>query len=314
MRAGRAVMISVKQHRDGCACSCASRQHKGEHAAGCPALFKDDQHVAHRLREVYQAGYLERPIAQLQLRVKDGVINPGSVPLVYCVTAAGLALIGSERREALGLGKMSWALKQNEGMRAFMEHTLAIADMSVGLDVAIRKRRELERFSEAALRASMIETRRNSPRPWGLKVRYRGEELSTICDLAFAVGHREARRRYNFLAEIDLGHMPVERADLSRTSIMRKLIGYAKVYEDGLHRSELGWKNFRVLILTTSPERVRSCITAAKARFGTASVGRLFLFATLDVARDPLSATYLDVDGNAHRLVELPASAQQGRP
>jgi hypothetical protein len=303
-RNGKPANIFVKNHYQECSCTCHVQDGKQEHAESCPALFKDDQHVASRLRELYQAGYLERPIAQLQLRVKNGVVGEGSVPIVYSVTSSGLELIGPERRFSLGNGKLSWVNKVNEGTRVFLEHTLAIADVAIGVDHAVRKRPHLERLSEAALSAGMPPERKNSPRPWSLRVRYKGESLTALCDLAFAIGDRQARKRWNFLVEVDLGNMPIERKDLNRTSILRKLIAYAKAYDDGEHANAFAWKGFRTIILTTSQERVQSCVEAARDRFGNASVGRIFLFGTLEAANDILGYEFTDVDGRRTRLID----------
>lgn len=296
MRGGKPAPVMVKQHRANCACTCGAENRKREHASGCLALLKKDKHVGSRLRELYQAGYLDRPITQLQLRVENGVIKKGSVPLVYCVTAAGLALIGAERQAALGHGKMSWVNKINEGTRVFLEHTLAVADVSVDIDVAMRGHTRLQRVSDSDLLSVMAPTRSHAVRPWTLHVDYKGEELAVVCDLAFSITDRRSPKRWNFLVEVDRGHMPIERADLSRTSIVRKLIAYAKAHVDGAYKA-FGWSGCRVLILTTSQARVQSCVTAAKERFGDDPVGRLFLFGTLDATRDLSQAVFVTVDG-----------------
>ena len=145
--------------------------------------------------------------------------------------------------------------------------------------------------------------RKKSARPWSLKTTYRGTQLSTVCDLVFAIGDVTRRKRYNFLVEVDRGHMPVERASLQRTSILRKLVGYAKAWEDGLHKDGFGWQNFRVLILTTSEQRVQSCIAAARKRFGDAAAGRIFLFGTMEAAKDMLGHQFIDIDGRGSRLI-----------
>ena len=266
-------------------------------------MFKDNQHVGHRLLELYQAGYLERPVSQLQLRVKNGAIGKGSIPMVYRVTTAGLGVIGEERRLAIGHGKMSWVGENLQNSRMFMEHTLAIADVSVGVDVAVRESAHVARLEEAKVYAGLTKARQADVRPWSLKVKYQGKELSTVCDLVFVLGDASERKRYNFMVEVDLGHMPVERATLTRTSIVRKLIGYAKAHVEGLHRTELGWENFRVLILTTSSGRVKSCVAAARKQFGSASVGRIFLFGTLEASHDMFNHEFVDIDGKQVRLM-----------
>lgn len=305
VRNGAAALISVKEHTPGCACTCGVSGRSLEHGIGCKALFKDDKHVASRLRELYQAGFLDRPVAQLQLRVRNGRIEQGSVPMVYSVTPAGIELIGAERRDELGAGKLSWTSKVNEGGKLFIEHTLAVADASIAVDLAVRNsgNPDLVRLSEAHLLETMTEERQAWVRPWSLSVRFKEHDLTALCDLAFAIGDRTTRKRWNFLVEVDRGHMPVERTGLAKTSILRKLIAYAQAYEDRLHKDELGWKAFRVIILTTSKERVRSCAKAARKRFGTHSVGRLFVFGVLDPAKDMLSQELTDIEGKPVQLL-----------
>lgn len=287
VRASGPALIRAKQHRE-----------------TCVSLFKNDQHIAHRLRELFHQGYLERPVSQLQLRVRDGAIAKGSVSMVYCISKSGLDIIGSERRAALGAGKLSWVGKINEGGRVFMEHTLAVGGVSVGLDVVLRRQSRLVRLNESSLQSGMSAARRASPKPWSMRVKHKGEDLTALCDLAFAVGDPTTRQRWNFLVEVDRGHMPVVRASFHHTSIMRKLVAYAKAFEDGLHQSEFGWQNFRVVVLTTSTERVGSCVDAVRARFGTASVARIFLFGVEGAADDLLSYEFVDGLGRAVRLIE----------
>jgi hypothetical protein len=299
---GKMLSTFVKTHRENCACSCAAKR-GGEHAASCRNLFKNNKHVASRLLELFQAGYLERPIVQLQLRVKDGRVAPGSVPMVYCVTKEGLDLIGSERRGRLGPGKQSWVSKVNEGGRVFMEHTLAVADVSIGVDLAMRQAPEFERLSEEQLMSGMKSERKASVSPFGFNVKYKSTKLSAVCDLAFAIGHIAERKRWNFLVEVDMGHMPVERAGLSKSSILRKLVAYSKAFEDGQHREEFDWRGFRVLVLTTSEARVDSCVKACMEQFGTSSATRMFLFGTLDAVKNLLDYKFKDGRGREVGLI-----------
>lgn len=303
IRGGVATKVRLKAHRPGCSCICKLQGRKGTHETSCLALLKSDKHIASRLLELFQAGYLERPFAQLQLRVRNGAVTAGSVPMAYAASNAGLALIGEDRRNSLS-GKLSWATKTTETTRLFLEHTLKVADVHVGVDVSVRRNPRFERLPESVLMSGMNAERKASARPFALRSIYKGQMLTTICDAAFAVGDKTARRRWNVLVEVDLGHMPVERTDLSQTSILRKLLGYAKAYDEGLHKTELGWKGLRIVILTTSEARVRSCVKAAQDRFGSAAVGRIFLFGTLDVARDILNASFVDISGKTVRLFD----------
>lgn len=304
IRNGAPAKILVKQHRENCACSCGAEETGGDHAPDCLNLLKNDKHIASRLLELYQAGYIDRPVAQLQLRVDAGVLAKGSVPLVYCVTKEGLDLIGEERRAALGRSKLSWVSKINEGGREFIRHTLAVADVSIGVDLAMRANKDLERLGDDVLMAGMKADRKASVRPYGLKVHYKSTKLSAVCDLAFAIGHKIERKRWNFLVEVDMGHMPVTRAGLNKTSILRKLIAYAKAYEEGLHRSEFDWRGFRVLVLVPSEERVANCIKAAADHFGSGAAGRMFLFGTLSAAENILDYKFKDGRERELRLLE----------
>jgi Replication-relaxation len=303
-RSGQPVTIEVKQHRPHCACDCGVAGRKREHADSCPALFKDDQHVGSRLRELYQAGYLERPITQLQLRIKDGAVAPGSVPMVYSVTAAGVALLSDDQRAALGHGRLSWVGKPNEGTRVFLDHTLAIADVSTAVDAALRTNHEYARLTERELCAGMPAARRASSHRWSLPATYKTTKLSAVCDLPLSIRTTNGRKQWNFLIEVDRGHMPIERHDLVSSSIVRKLLAYAKAHHDGAHQTHFGWRGFRVVILTTSEERVRSCVAAARARFGAAAAGRLFLFGTMAAISNIFEYEFSTIDGRGCRLLD----------
>ena len=303
VRGGRPAMIQVKQHRPRCSCTCLVGDRKGEHATECPALFKNDKHLVGRLRELFHAGYLGRPIAQLQLRIKNG-IAAGSAPMVYCVTNAGLALLGEPRRLLIGLGKATGFPNFKEGTRIFVEHTLSIADVSTGVDRAMRGRKELARISESVLAAGMSNKRRTTAHPWGLSAEYKAQVLTAVCDIVFGIRDLASSKQFNFMVEVDRGHMPIERHDLTQTSIKRKLIAYARAFENNEHVSSFGWRNFRVLVLTTSEQRVQSCVAAARAGFGKAPVSRIFLFGTLDAADDLLNYEFATIDGKRAKLLD----------
>jgi Replication-relaxation len=302
-RRGKPVTIHTKQHRANCACTCGVETRTRPHADSCPALFKDDQHVGSRLRELYQAGYVERPITQLQLRVKDGAVAPGSVPMVYSVTATGLALLSDTQRAALGPGRLSWVGKPNAGSRVFLDHTLATTDVSTAVDAGLRTRPEYRRLTEQELCAGMPAARRASSHRWSLPATYKTTKLSAVCDLPLGIRTANGRKQWNFLIEVDRGHMPIERHDLASSSIVRKLLAYAKAHHDGAHLTHFGWRGFRVVVLTTSEARMRSCVAAARARFGAAAAGRLFLFGTMDAVSNLLDYEFSTIDGRGCRLL-----------
>ena len=304
-RNGREAVILSKVHRPQCSCTCGVEQRTLDHTEGCPQLFKDELHLGRRIRELYQAGYLERPMSQMELRIQEGRFVKGSVPIVYAVSKKGLDVLPEDRRARLGKGHMSWIRKKEDGTRVFMEHTLAIAGLSVGLDVALRNRPHLSRISEGELLAAMpSEEQREKVRPFGMLGIYDKKSLPAVCDLVFALDDAKQDRQRNVLVEIDLGHMPVARGGLSQTSIMRKIIAYSTAIEARQHADSFGWDNVTVLVLTTSEERVKSCVLACGEFFGDTKIARHFLFGTLDAASDPLRYEYLNGRAEIVRLVE----------
>ncbi len=298
--------------RSGVMVSVAAKRHQPHCIADGETLVRSEKHVAARLLELYHDGYLDRPVTQLQLRIKDGIIEKGSVPMVYNITRDGLAVIGSARRDRLGAARMSWAAKNVETGRTFIEHTLAIADVDIAATLAARRLKTIERLTDSDLRGEKNKADSSVSRAFTLRPRLQNaDDLAVECDLAFGLGNPTTRKAFRYLVEVDTGSMPVRRprrptdrkapaapVDLKRTSVMRKVVGYAKAYEQELHKSVLGWQAFRVLIVTTSAARVETCRQEIAAELGSSRARKLFLMTTLDdVRRGLLEASVLDVDG-----------------
>ena len=90
--------------------------------------------VCDRLTSLYHAGYLDRPRNQLEYYRAGG----GSSAMVYALGNRGAHLL-IERDELEG-AVVDWARKNVCAMRAFIMHTLAIADVRVALKRAVRTR------------------------------------------------------------------------------------------------------------------------------------------------------------------------------
>ena len=107
--------------------------------------------------------------------------------------------------------------------------------------------------------------------------------------------------------------MPLERKDLSQTSLLRKVIGYARSYKER-QDEKLGWRGFRCVILTTSEERCKNAIAVAKRGLKQNhlwSTAKIFRFGTLEASDDPLGYTYLDIEGEPKSLLSLDAVKAQ---
>jgi hypothetical protein len=129
-------------------------------------------------------------------------------------------------------------------------------------------------------------------------------EATIIPDIVFGLDLADSSRR-NFMVEIDRGTMPVRRSDAQQTSIERKMRVYLAAHAAKQHREQFGWANFRVLIVTTTKERIETMIDALRRLRVSRSIGpALFLFNTFDDLRstDPLACEWFD--GN-RQLVKL---------
>ena len=58
------------------------------------------------------------------------------------------------------------------------------------------------------------------------------------------------------MVEIDRGTMPVKRSDPEQTSFEGKMRVYLAAHAAKQHERQFGWKNFRVLTVTTDRQRV----------------------------------------------------------
>ena len=197
------------------------------------ALFQaPHKKVLNQLSLLYHAGYLDRPRAQLEYHARSG----GSMPVIYALGDQGARLLraGEERDH----GDADWARKNRESGREFMLHTLCIADVSVALTVAWQQHGTVGLQSADDLLQSAPPEIRSLPKPWGWRVtvRHKGSsvEIGVIPDLVFALLLPDGRRRA-FLVECDRGTMPVERATLAQTSMLRKFLAYESSRMQSIH-------------------------------------------------------------------------------
>ena len=214
--------------------------------------------VRERLTSLFHAGYLDRPRAQFDHYREGG----GSAPIVYALANRGAQLL-AKHKGADG-EHLDWGRKNDLAGRQFILHTLAIADLHVALQRAIRTRAGFQLLEpDDLLRMAPAETqRRHRPWTWHTKVRHndRTIDLGITPDYAFAIQYPDGRFRA-FLVECDRGTMPIDRADLLQTSLKRKFLTYAAMKRADLQQLHLGWKTFRVLFVTNNSERATNMLT-----------------------------------------------------
>jgi len=265
---------------------------------------RSEKKLIERLGALYHNQYLDRPRAQL-----DYYATAGSAPMVYALGNRGAAVLAETG--GVDQTRIDWTWKNRSTGRAFIEHTLLIADCEVGVLCAARGRDDVSWISDADMLARAPEATRAAANPLRLAVRAKigpeWRDLAVVPDAVFGLDFTAARKRKYFLLEADRATMPVMRTSLEQTSVYRKLLTYvAGGGADNAFGTHFGIGNFRVLFVTTSAERTANFIEALKK--ATDSTGsRQFLFAdreTLREADDLLTMPWLSGKGEQVRLIE----------
>lgn len=228
------------------------------------------QQVLRRLHLLFHHGYLDRPRAQLDWYTR------GSTPMVYALGPKGAAVIGAPA--------VRWTQKNREIGRRFLHHTIAVADFLVRMELDCRVSPGVEFIPEEEIREALPNEPRPRQHPFRLRVTCtvegRRETLSVIPDAVFGLrcsGMPSGRESAYFFLELDRGTMPLVRTTLFYTSVARKLLAYHAGWRQALHRRLFGLPNFRVLTVTTTPERVENVLRVLPKTVPTGL--RLFLFA-----------------------------------
>lgn len=261
------------------------------------------KNITNRLKVLFEHRLLDRPQCQYDYYRPGG----GSAPIAYALSDRGAYLL-SQRGALDKSARPAWGQKNRQIGRPFLEHTLAIADLAVALNVATNKRKTIELVDGEALLELVPKETAELQKPFRLSVpvmhRSTRHNIGVEPDYAFSLDFIIQRRRAFFLAEVDRGTMPVERYDLKQTSILRKLLAYQTLWKAKMHQSHFGWRNFRVLIITTSKERADNMRAAMNAH-AFLKGSPLFLFAQKEklYSGDILAAKWWDSTGEPHRLI-----------
>lgn len=228
------------------------------------------QPILRRLQKLYHHGYVDRPRAQI-----DYFHRGGSKPLIYGLGRKGSMEVFPEgdqrpRFDNLHVGKLH------------LQHTLEIAEVLIGVELACRRRPGFRFIPESEL------LRDEQSFHWAVTVQHGGttKRVGLIPDGVFALEDARGERAYYFL-EADRGTMPVQRESLSQSSFFRKMLAYEATWTRCLHQSRFGFHRFRVVTVTSSAKRIASLIEAC----GQLPRGQgLFLFidATSFRTSDPL--------------------------
>lgn len=234
-------------------------------------LGRSPDRLSRRLTLLYRAGFLDRPIAQID-RYKQG----GSQSLVYGLGNAGARYL----KEATGvpIGSADWRSRNRTFTRENLDHTLAVTRFMVDVELECRSRPDLTLIPFEEMLANAPEATRRSKRPdaWAVPIQWHGGKASVTIAPDAIFGLRKVRpdgsaARSYFFVEVDRGTMTIVPSEAVRDSdvfpyratILRKLYAYADSFRQKLHEERFGVNVPRVLFLTTSDTRAEAMKAAA---------------------------------------------------
>jgi len=236
------------------------------------------QGITRRLRELYDAKYIDRPRAQMM-----ALAYAEKRPMIYALGNEGAELLSN--RFQMALPDVYWTEKNRRVKEKFVEHTLGISDFMVSLEMACRAAENIRIITKDDMLAASPETTRRKRHPfrWQTRIHWNNQwhDIAIVPDIIFGLhytDHPEGKNKAYFMVEIDRGTMPITRRDIGQTSFARKLHSYADTFERKLHVEHFGIKNFRVLTVTTSRERIETMKTSFASEIASKSPAGLFLF------------------------------------
>lgn len=239
------------------------------------------QQLLRRLGLLYHHGYVERPRCQI-----DYYHAGGSRHMAYGLAKRGVATL--RRFDGASSHRTLCGFSAGTVKRLFLDHALSVSDVMVAVELTCRQH-GVKLLTEAEL----VSPDKNPPRRylfrWHISLA-NGEKVGVIPDNAFAlewVDENNQTQRANYLLEVDRGNMPMTRQGFQQSSIQRKLLAYEATWTHDLHRTRFGFNRFRVLFVTTTPERAENLAEAARQ---LERGHGLFLFTDLQVL---LEADYL---------------------
>lgn len=258
--------------------------------------------TSRRLQLLFQAGYLDRPRAQLDRFPVDG-----SAHMVYALSDGGVRLLKAYDGQALPRADRS--ASNRSAMRPFIEHQLAITEFHVAMQSAARGLDGVSVLLQDDIVATFPKATQALRHPLKLSTSIsldgRRHEIAVIPDALAGLQFNDGSRRC-FTVEIDRGTMPVTRSDPSETSFAMKMRAYVAVHSTGLHKQHFGWKTFRVLTVTTDDRRIASMVDALRHLPKPSGLGAaLFLFTTQDRLRadNALNGIWRDGNGRTTALI-----------
>lgn len=276
-------------------------------------LFGGSRHVSTRLKALTEAGFL----ARLKGRVHEQAI--------YALGKRGGKLL----RDRFGYPMphaSNWAERYKRLTERHVDHTLLVADVLTGVDVACQARDGVRYVSQAEIIEQHVSTvvKRKAlevsgkPMQWDVRVssgEWRGRSRIEP-DGLFGIEHQDTGKTSWFFLEADRGTMPVKplRPRLDRSTLFKKMLQYhASWLKDASSQNQtsqaFGLSDVRTLfVLATGARgsvRLETCLEANRY-FRDGKGHGLFLFAnrhTLLEADNILDAPLVNGMGREQTLM-----------
>ena len=259
------------------------------------------QNVERDLLGLWENGFIERPETQATSRRSE----KGSRPLIYGLSRKGA---GHLRRHGFDISRplLDGIDKQKGAGWRFIEHSVGIAEFFVQLELATRGREDLTILE----RAEILD---DAPKPirrvrLEAKIPLGGARRmsAVVPDGFFGIRFDAEAEESYFMYEKDRGEMPVNRfRNQYGTYVAKKLLTYLEASRQRKHIDELGIPNFRVLVETTTPERVEQMLDAVRS-FTDGRGSNIFLFIdqTTLAKTSPIEAKWITGKNELVRLID----------
>ena len=260
------------------------------------------QNVSRALLALFENGYVERPVAQVASRL----LYEGSRPTIYGLTRKGAALLrkhGEDVRRRLldGIDK-----ERGAGWR-FIEHTVAIAEFWVALELATRGRDDVRVLERSEILEAAPKSKIDRLVRLEASIRLGGalKKNAVVPDALFGLRFNDETESY-FMLEVDRGEMPIERyKNMQRTYFAKKMLTYYEANRQQRHVHDLGIENFRVLTVTTDMARIEKMLEALNAiTDGRGSNMFLFVDQVTLAAGNPIEMQWVSGKGASVRITD----------
>jgi len=256
--------------------------------------------IIERLGVLYHTQYLDRPSAQRDYFSA----NRRRPHYIYALGNRGAALLAE--LDGIEMPRVDWGDK-NRVTRPFIHHRLLISSTITAFKEALKDRTDI-RFIEPAeilSRAPVATQQLTNPWKWKAKVPTPTDTMidaANVPDAVFGLDFPAKRTRFFYMLEADRATMPVWRSTFSKTSLYAKFLTYFHAHKAGFHSRTYNITNFRVLTVSTTPERTRNTIDMIQKKIAPTN---MFLFtdaASLHNARDVLALGWTTAKDQIVRL------------